>query len=74
MRTHTFAHSPLAPHLTLVASLSSCSLAELAAVKIDAADVALIQAELALDAKRAERVLREAGGDVVAAMRAVLAA
>jgi hypothetical protein len=74
MRTHTFAHSPLAPHLTLVASLSSCSLAELAAVEIDAADVALIQAELALDAKRAERVLREAGGDVVAAMRAVLAA
>ena len=44
------------------------------AVEIDSADVSLIQAELDLDAKRAERVLREAGGDVVAAMRAVLKA
>ena len=69
------AHAPLLSlSLSLSLPLRLHSLAELMAVEIDSADVSLIQAELDLDAKRAERVLREAGGDVVAAMRAVLKA
>lgn len=45
---------------------------ELAAVKVVAADVDLIAAEFEMDRKRAERALREAGGDVKKALTALL--
>mmetsp|Transcript_622 Transcript_622/g.2038 ORF Transcript_622/g.2038 Transcript_622/m.2038 type:complete len:117 (-) Transcript_622:960-1310(-) len=47
---------------------------ELAAVKIDQADVALLAAELELDNKAAERRLREAGGSAEAALKAFIEA
>ena len=46
---------------------------QLAAVKISAADVELIAVEYELDKKKAERALREAGGDVKKALTALLA-
>nr|ABK21349.1 unknown [Picea sitchensis] len=45
---------------------------ELAAVKIDPADVDLIANELELDRKVAERTLREHKGDAVAAIQSLL--
>lgn len=45
---------------------------ELAAVKINAADVDVIASELELDKKVAERTLREHKGDAVAAIRSLL--
>ncbi|KAG5011048.1 hypothetical protein AAZX31_07G221400 [Glycine max] len=45
---------------------------ELAAVKINAADVDIIANELELDKKVAERTLREHKGDAVAAIRHLL--
>ncbi|KAJ6318144.1 hypothetical protein OIU76_013648 [Salix suchowensis] len=45
---------------------------ELAAVKINAADVDIIANELELDKKVAERTLRELKGDAVAAIRHLL--
>ncbi|CAL5337968.1 hypothetical protein ACSBR2_013678 [Camellia fascicularis] len=45
---------------------------ELAAVKINAADVDIIANELELDKKVAERTLREHKGDAVAAIRSLL--
>ncbi|KAK6160986.1 hypothetical protein DH2020_004367 [Rehmannia glutinosa] len=45
---------------------------ELAAVKINAADVDIIANELELDKKVAERTLREQKGDAVAAIRSLL--
>uniref|UniRef100_A0A803N2C4 Nascent polypeptide-associated complex subunit alpha-like UBA domain-containing protein n=1 Tax=Chenopodium quinoa TaxID=63459 RepID=A0A803N2C4_CHEQI len=45
---------------------------ELAAVKINAADVDVIANELELDKKVAERTLREHKGDAVAAIRSLL--
>ncbi|CAA2976011.1 huntingtin-interacting protein K [Olea europaea var. sylvestris] len=45
---------------------------ELAAVKINAADVDIIANELELDKKVAERTLREHKGDAVAAVRSLL--
>ncbi|KAH7513479.1 uncharacterized protein LOC107418997 [Ziziphus jujuba] len=45
---------------------------ELAAVKINAADVDIIANELELDKKVAERTLREHKGDAVAAIRYLL--
>ncbi|KAK4425963.1 hypothetical protein Salat_1790300 [Sesamum alatum] len=45
---------------------------ELAAVKINAADVDIIVNELELDKKVAERTLREHKGDAVAAIRSLL--
>ncbi|KAG4990404.1 hypothetical protein AAZX31_09G034700 [Glycine max] len=45
---------------------------ELAAVKINAADVDIIANELELDIKVAERTLREHKGDAVAAIRHLL--
>ncbi|KAJ7955240.1 Huntingtin-interacting K-like protein [Quillaja saponaria] len=45
---------------------------ELAAVKINAADVDMIANELELDKKVAERTLREHKGDAVAAIRHLL--
>eukprot|EP00245_Coleochaete_scutata_P006391 TRINITY_DN20821_c0_g1_i1.p1 TRINITY_DN20821_c0_g1~~TRINITY_DN20821_c0_g1_i1.p1 ORF type:complete len:115 (+),score=50.35 TRINITY_DN20821_c0_g1_i1:129-473(+) len=45
---------------------------ELAAVKVNAADVDLIANELELEKKVAERLLRENKGDVVAAVRSFL--
>ncbi|KAL8130180.1 hypothetical protein V2J09_019335 [Rumex salicifolius] len=45
---------------------------ELAAVKINAADVDIIASELELDRKVAERTLREHKGDAVAAIRALI--
>eukprot|EP00250_Pteridium_aquilinum_P004601 c14810_g1_i1 orf=211-549(+) len=47
---------------------------ELAAVKINAADVDVIANELELDKKVAERTLREHKGDAVAAIRSLLSA
>lgn len=47
---------------------------ELAAVKVQQADVALIAKEFELDLKKAERRLRECGGDVRAALVALLEA
>lgn len=46
---------------------------ELAAVKINPADVDMIAAETEWDKKVAERKLREHGGDAAACLRAVLA-
>ncbi|KAB2040236.1 hypothetical protein ES319_D02G069000v1 [Gossypium barbadense] len=45
---------------------------ELAAVKINAADVDIIANELELNKKVAERTLREHKGDAVAAIRSLL--
>ncbi|PPS18507.1 hypothetical protein GOBAR_AA02035 [Gossypium barbadense] len=45
---------------------------ELAAVKINAAEVDIIANELELDKKVAERTLREHKGDAVAAIRSLL--
>ncbi|KAG8370527.1 hypothetical protein BUALT_Bualt14G0126100 [Buddleja alternifolia] len=45
---------------------------ELAAVKINAADIDVIASELELDKKVAERTLREHKGDAVAAIRSLL--
>ncbi|KAL2459720.1 DNA-binding enhancer protein-related [Forsythia ovata] len=45
---------------------------ELAAVKINAADVDIIANEVELDKKVAERTLREHKGDAVAAIRSLL--
>ncbi|XP_051125222.1 uncharacterized protein LOC127247433 [Andrographis paniculata] len=45
---------------------------ELAAVKINTADVEIIANELELDKKVAERTLREHKGDAVAAIRSLL--
>ncbi|KAL6503333.1 hypothetical protein OROGR_025256 [Orobanche gracilis] len=45
---------------------------ELAAIKINAADVDIIANELELDKKVAERTLREHKGDAVAAIRSLL--
>ncbi|KAK3410715.1 hypothetical protein EUGRSUZ_J02724 [Eucalyptus grandis] len=45
---------------------------ELAAVKINAADVDIIANKLELDRKVAERTLREHKGDAVAAIRSLL--
>ena len=45
---------------------------ELAAVKINAADVELLAAEAEWDKKKAERQLREHKGDVAAALRSLL--
>lgn len=45
---------------------------ELAAVKINAADIDIIANELELDKKVAERTLREHKGDAVAAVRSLL--
>ncbi|EYU29667.1 hypothetical protein ABFS82_07G005400 [Erythranthe guttata] len=45
---------------------------ELAAVKINAADIDIIASELELDKKVAERTLREHKGDAVAAIRSLL--
>ncbi|KAF4358903.1 hypothetical protein CsatB_025752 [Cannabis sativa] len=45
---------------------------ELAAVKINAADVDIIASELEMDKKVAERTLREHKGDAVAAIRHLL--
>eukprot|EP00898_Chlorokybus_atmophyticus_P004335 jgi/Chlat1/4902/Chrsp31S04914 len=45
---------------------------ELAAVKINQADVDLIATEMELDKKVAERTLREHKGDTVAALRSLL--
>ncbi|KAL3829327.1 hypothetical protein ACJIZ3_018129 [Penstemon smallii] len=45
---------------------------ELAAVKINAADIDIIANELELDKKVAERTLREHKGDAVAAIRSLL--
>ncbi|KAK6160978.1 hypothetical protein DH2020_004359 [Rehmannia glutinosa] len=45
---------------------------ELAAAKINAADVDIIANELELDKKVAERTLREQKGDAVAAIRSLL--
>eukprot|EP00252_Welwitschia_mirabilis_P012734 TRINITY_DN2816_c0_g1_i1.p1 TRINITY_DN2816_c0_g1~~TRINITY_DN2816_c0_g1_i1.p1 ORF type:complete len:119 (-),score=22.57 TRINITY_DN2816_c0_g1_i1:380-736(-) len=45
---------------------------ELAAVKINAADVDVIASELELDRKVAERTLREHKGDAVAAIQSLL--
>jgi len=47
--------------------------AELKKVEVDAADVALIAAELELSSADADRALREAGGDVAKALAALLA-
>lgn len=47
---------------------------ELAAVKINPADVDMIAAETEWDKKVAERKLREHGGDAAACLRAVLTA
>eukprot|EP00227_Mantoniella_beaufortii_P021500 CAMPEP_0197588662 /NCGR_PEP_ID=MMETSP1326-20131121/9863_1 /TAXON_ID=1155430 /ORGANISM="Genus nov. species nov., Strain RCC2288" /LENGTH=127 /DNA_ID=CAMNT_0043153511 /DNA_START=174 /DNA_END=554 /DNA_ORIENTATION=- len=49
-------------------------LKELAKVKINAADVMLIVAEVEVDKKAAEMRLRENGGDVVAALRSYVQA
>lgn len=46
---------------------------ELAAVKVDAADVALLQSELELEKEQADRMLRVYGGDARAALRAYVA-
>lgn len=46
---------------------------ELAAVKVAKEDVELLVAQFDLDKKRAERCLREAKGDVRAALRSLLA-
>ena len=46
---------------------------ELAAVSITKEDVELIVQEMELDKKIAERKLREANGDVVVALRAIVA-
>lgn len=46
--------------------------AELAAVKVSPGDIALIAAEMEVEAKVAERRLREAGGDVRAALTSFL--
>ncbi|KAG9143943.1 hypothetical protein Leryth_022965 [Lithospermum erythrorhizon] len=45
---------------------------ELAAVKINSADIDVIANELELDKKLAERTLREHKGDAVAAIRSLL--
>ena len=45
---------------------------ELAAVKVAAADIALIAAEFELDKKKAERALRENKGDLKTAIEALL--
>ncbi|CAO2821529.1 uncharacterized protein LOC130825219 [Amaranthus tricolor] len=45
---------------------------ELAAVKINAADIDIIANELELDKKVAERTLREHKGDAVAAIRSLI--
>lgn len=44
---------------------------ELAAVKVESGDVELIAAEFEIEKKAAERHLREAGGDVKAALRSL---
>jgi NACalpha-BTF3-like transcription factor len=46
---------------------------ELAAVKLSADDVSLLSTELEMDAKAADRLLRQHGGDVRAALRSGLA-
>ena len=45
---------------------------ELAAVKVDAADVDLLAAEAEVDKKQAERRLRECGGSLVEALKSYL--
>ena len=50
-----------------------CRERELAAVSITKEDVELIVQEMELDKKIAERKLREANGDVVVALRAIVA-
>jgi len=45
---------------------------ELAAVKIDKGDVAVLAEQVEADAKAAERRLREHGGDLAAALRSYL--
>jgi hypothetical protein len=49
-----------------------CRERELAAVKVSPGDVSLIATEMEVDAKVAERRLREAGGDVRAALTSFL--
>lgn len=61
-------------HITLLTTPSFVSgrEKELAAVKINMADVEIIANELELDKKVAERTLREHKGDAVAAIRFLL--